>query len=162
MLINPLSMSATLPTRRGWSAFRMVFLSRASPTSDYVLRELRFLSGSAQLPGGNMEGDNIPAPLVASASSYSSSNFPWKAFDGTYANFWSSSMPDSNGQPWLQVYLGPQRLFGVNGVYMNAEGAGAAPTAFQVLGSQDLATWTLIGSVSGLSWSDNEEKVIKW
>ncbi|WP_372393683.1 discoidin domain-containing protein (plasmid) [Azospirillum sp. HJ39] len=160
MLINALSMSATLPTRRGWAAIRISCHNKSGAGQTYSLKELRVLSGEAQLPTVPMTSDTAPSPLVASASVVSGGFEAWRAFDGNTGTYWDSGVTE--GMPWLQVYFGPGSSIGISGVIMTSGFAGGAPSSFSVLGSQDLANWTQIAFPFGISWSNDETKTITW
>ncbi|WP_372395180.1 discoidin domain-containing protein (plasmid) [Azospirillum sp. HJ39] len=161
MLINALAMSAALPTRRGFSALRVSCQGKSGPSQTYSIKEIKFLSGGAQLPAVSMTGDTSPSPLVASASSYNGAGFEaYRAFDGGTGTFWDSGVTE--GFPTIQLYFGPGSALGISGIVMSSGYGGGAPAGFYIEGSQDLATWTRLASIFGLTWSNDETKTIAW
>lgn len=160
MLINALAMSATLPTRRGFSAIRVSCHSKAGGVQTFAIAELKFLSGSAQLPSVTMTSDTSPSPYVVSATNYSPGYEPWHAFNGNMADWWDSGV--QGGFPNIQIYFGPGKSIGINGVIMTAKSGLAAPSSFAIDASQDVINWTTLTFVSGITWSDDETKTITW
>lgn len=161
MLLNALGMAATLPTRRGFSAFRVNCQAKSGSGLTYTIKEIKFISGASQLPSVPMTSDTAPSPLVASASAYNGAGYEaFRAFDGSSGTLWDSGI--TSGFPTIQLYLGPGTSIGISGIIMTASYGNGAPSGMYIEGSQDLTSWTRIASIFGLSWADDETKTITW
>jgi hypothetical protein len=101
---------------------------------------------------------SAPSPLVASASSYYSSNdlyTAWRAFDGAYTDFWNSgngSLPE-----WIKLDAGAAFL--LTRYTLTARTPSNHYWAAWILeGSPDNSSWTQVDSQSGQTFSNGQTK----
>lgn len=102
-------------------------------------------SGADTTPRPNMTGNSSPAGYVASASAESFAQ-PYLAFDGVTGgtNYWGMSTDVG----FLQILFPTDRMV-VGYSIANRDNANQHPTAWQLQGSPDGATWTTVDTRTG-------------
>ncbi|OXS65765.1 hypothetical protein B1B04_24820 [Lysinibacillus sp. KCTC 33748] len=112
-----------------------------------------------------MTSDNVPSPLVASASSVYSSTFPaWRAFDGLKdSNGWSTATNSIINQ-WLRLYFGKYtRVNKVTVVARSTTASTESPKNFDFQGSNDALNWTTLKEVRNqIGWKNSEERTYRF
>lgn len=103
-----------------------------------------------------MTSDTTPSGIV-SASSYSSTNYPWQAFRG-FATI-AGQLWDAGGNcpQWLQYQFAAEQTIGNYGVTLGVIGASNVSFEFQV--SDDGTNWTTVDTQTGLSFYGGERKL---
>jgi hypothetical protein len=103
-----------------------------------------------------MTSDTMPSGIV-SASSYSSTNYPWQAFRG-FATI-AGQLWDAGGNcpQWLQYQFAAEQTIGNYGVTLGLIGASNVSFEFQV--SDDGTNWTTVDTQTGLSFYGSERKL---
>ncbi|OXS65766.1 hypothetical protein B1B04_24825 [Lysinibacillus sp. KCTC 33748] len=106
----------------------------------------------------NMTANNVPSPLVASASSINGSLYePFRAFDGITAdgttyNTWATAS-NQHLESWVKIDFGAEKE--VNCVALSArriENIDQMPKTFTIEGSNDNTQWTELGNFSKDDW----------
>jgi hypothetical protein len=104
-----------------------------------------------------MSGASTPSPYVASASSYNSTNFPWRLFDGDgSANSVWECNTNNTGWVKLDTGAGPTKI--AKNFWITAYSTSNAPSNFTLQGSNNDSTWDVLYTATGLSWSNYETK----
>jgi len=146
---------------RYWKLNTTATLAGGSAPVNYV--DIRYMVAGVAYPTVNMTADNLPSPLVASASSTNASGSlgPYQAFDGDAGTYWIS---DSTPPAWIAIDFGAGRLIRPTAIRITPR-ASRAPTAFQVLASNTGAfagEERTIYSITGLTtgWTDDVARTI--
>lgn len=112
----------------------------------------------------NMTSNTSPSPLVASSSSeYNTTYQAWRAFDGIKdVNAWLTVSNTTTG--WIKLDFGRKVLMNV--LKMTCRGGTtdaitkAMPKDFEIYGSNDDSTYTLLGTINNqTNWSFLEERL---
>lgn len=112
----------------------------------------------------NMTSNTSPSPLVASASSvYNTTYQAWRAFDGIKdVNAWLTVANTTTG--WIKLDFGRKVI--INVLKMTCRGGTtdaitkAMPKDFEIYGSNDDSTYTLLGTINNqTNWSFLEERL---
>ena len=114
----------------------------------------------------NMTANNAPSPYVTSASSsYSSTFYPYKAFNGTVGTnaYWLGTGPWSggSGSDWLKIDMGANAKSLVSySIQVNTiPEPTRAPKAWTLHGSNNDSDWTLLDTVTEqTSWGSGESR----
>ena len=114
-----------------------------------------------------MMANNVPSPLVASASNNYSGNEPYKAFGFDEYDEWSCWATSTGTTGWLKIDLGSGNGIAVNLYSVKAstrtqsgdDGAARAPKAWNFQGSNNDSDWTTLDTQSNITgWSNGEER----
>jgi hypothetical protein len=113
-----------------------------------------------------MTANNLPSPMVASASSELSADYAaWRAFDHLSSTDvslerWTASSTAATG--WLKIDLGSGNEKALTG-YTISENAGVGrincPMDFTLKGSNNDSTWNTLDTQTGINWIDNTNQM---
>lgn len=156
--------NACLPAKSRFRHLRLRMTEVAGgvvPGQPYGLRDVRFVAAGVNYPVANMTTNNLPVPLVASASSENGgTEFAYHAFDGA-GNIWVSASPPAVPE-WLQIDLGASGAIRPSAIRINPQDQ-RWPSAFRVLGSNTGAfagEERILYQTSGVTtgWLDNSPR----
>lgn len=108
----------------------------------------------------NMTGASTPPPYVVSGSSYASTLFPWKAFDGNVGTnqYWVANATTG----WIKIDMGLGNAYLVTNYTIQVNTIpepNRAPRDWTLQGSNNDSDWTTIDTVTGeVSWSSGESR----
>lgn len=108
-----------------------------------------------------MTSNTAPSPLVASASgSYSSSYYPWKAFNGLNADSLSWATPADTISGWIQIDYGIPKV--ANVVYVSSRNTNQPSSSikdFLILGSNDNSKFDTLATITNqTNWKQAETR----
>lgn len=151
MLADDMMMSAG----GGYRYYRII---AQSAVAQWSIDEIKYLVNGVAYPTVAMTSDTSPSPLAATASSFSVSYNPYKAFDRAFgaSNSWLSNAVSATH--WIMLDFGSGVQVAADAVSITV-GGGAWPQSFYVQSSNDGSTWTTRLSVASAGWSaDGQEQ----
>lgn len=159
-----------------WVTVAAVNRIEAATGNGFIISAVRGLSGIAGfLPTTFVVSSNIkmalpvykfmtsntaPSPQVASADNEISGWPPWQAFDAASTTGWATATP-SNGvvNHWLKLDLGVAKVVNRATITSRTDGFNnQAPKDFEIHGSNDNSTWTVLDSRANQVFAVGEKK----
>ncbi|EJW13996.1 DNRLRE domain-containing protein [Paenibacillus alvei] len=103
-----------------------------------------------------MTSNNTPAPYVISASSFSSTNYAWRAFNKSTSGYWQTSTGKTSGE-WIQIDYGVGNEKYISSYKISAFTNNGVIKSFRLLASNDEVNWIEIDKrTNEPSWGTDE------
>jgi len=135
------------------ASFRYYRWFAVSASSNVLLNDFRFYSGSAQSSTAfpaNMTSNTAPTPYVASASSFYVGYEPWEAFDSDVnSQWWNLAAPPYQGA-FVSVDMGSTFTSSLRSMRIQFGQGFQNFTMANIQGSNDNTTWTLLHTITNV------------